>query len=59
LRQIGDHARKLGAGNGVQSLSEDAELGTNDARWVREKQARERLLAEVVRQGALRFRGHF
>jgi carboxylate-amine ligase len=58
LRQIGDHARKLGAGNGVQSLSEDAELGTNDARWVREKQARERLLGEVVRQGALRFRGH-
>jgi len=58
LRQIGDHARKVGAGNGVQSLSEDAELGTNDARWVREKQARERLLAEVVRQGAVRFRGH-
>jgi glutamate---cysteine ligase / carboxylate-amine ligase len=48
----------VGAGNGVQSLSEDAELGTNDARWLREKQGRERLLAEVVRQGALRFRGH-
>jgi glutamate---cysteine ligase / carboxylate-amine ligase len=58
LRQVGDHARKVGAGNGVQSLSEDAELGTNDARWLREKQGRERLLAEVVRQGALRFRGH-
>jgi carboxylate-amine ligase len=58
LRQIGDHARQLGAGNGVQSLSEDAQLGTNDARWVRESQARERLLAEVVRQGALRFRGN-
>jgi glutamate---cysteine ligase / carboxylate-amine ligase len=41
----------------VQLLSEDAELGTNDARWLREKQARERLLAEVVRQGALKFRG--
>jgi glutamate---cysteine ligase / carboxylate-amine ligase len=58
LRQIGDHARKVGAGNGVQSLSEDAELGTNDARWLRDKQGRERLLAEVVRQGALRLRGH-
>ena len=57
LRRIGDHARKLGASHGVQLLSEDAELGTNDARWLREKQARERLLAEVVRQGALKFRG--
>jgi glutamate---cysteine ligase / carboxylate-amine ligase len=57
LRQVGDHARQLGAGEGVQLLSEDAELGTNDARWLRAKQARERLLAEVVRQGAQRFRG--
>ncbi len=57
LRQIGDHARRVGAGQGVQLLSEDAELGTNDARWFREKQHRERLLAEVVRQGGARFRG--
>ena len=57
LRQIANHARKLGASYGVQLLGEDAELGTNDARWLREKQARERLLAEVTRQGALRFRG--
>jgi carboxylate-amine ligase len=57
LRSIGDHARKLGASHGVQLLSEDAELGTNDSRWLREKQARERLLAEVVRQAALKFRG--
>jgi carboxylate-amine ligase len=57
LRQIGDHARRVGASHGVQLLSEDAELGTNDARWLRERQLRERLLAEVVRQGALRFRG--
>jgi carboxylate-amine ligase len=58
LRQVGEHARKLGAGHGVQLLGEDAELGTNDARWLREKQGREHLLAEVVRQGAARFRGH-
>ena len=45
LRRIGDHARQLGASAGVQLLSEDAELGTNDARWLRETQARERLLA--------------
>ncbi|MEO7391796.1 MAG: YbdK family carboxylate-amine ligase [Ramlibacter sp.] len=57
LRHVGDHARRVGAGQGVQLLSEDAELGTNDARWFREKQHRERLLAEVVRQGGSRFRG--
>ena len=57
LRQIGDHAKQLGAGPGVQMLGEDAELGTNDARWLRERQGKERLLAEVVRQGAMRFRG--
>lgn len=57
LRQIGDHARQLGAAHGLQMLAEDAELGTNDARWLRERQGRERLLAEVVRQGAARFRG--
>jgi carboxylate-amine ligase len=57
LRQIGDHSRRVGASHGMQLLAEDAELGTNDARWLRDKQTRERLLAEVVRQGALRFRG--
>jgi carboxylate-amine ligase len=57
LRQIGNHARKVGASHGVQLLGEDAELGTNDARWLREKHQRERLLAEVVRQGAAKFRG--
>ncbi|MBG9389279.1 YbdK family carboxylate-amine ligase [Caenimonas aquaedulcis] len=57
LRQIGDHARQLGASYGVQLLAEDAEAGTNDARWLREKHQRERLLAEVVRQGAGKFRG--
>jgi carboxylate-amine ligase len=29
----------------------------NDAQWLRDRHAQERLLAEVVRQGALRFRG--
>ncbi|AMO23403.1 YbdK family carboxylate-amine ligase [Ramlibacter solisilvae] len=56
LRQVMPHARRVGAAYGVQMLWEDAEHGTNDARWLREKQGRERLLAEVVRQGALRFR---
>jgi carboxylate-amine ligase len=57
LRQIGPHARRVGASWGVQLLGEDAELGTNDARWLRERQSRERLLGEVVRQSALRLRG--
>lgn len=57
LRQISDHARKLGASYGVHILGEDAELGTNDARWLRETQQRERLLAEVVRRASMRFRG--
>ena len=58
LRQIGDHARRVGASHGIQLLAEDAELGTNDARWLRDKHRRERLLAETVRQGSIRFRRH-
>lgn len=57
LKQIEEHAKHLGAGPGVQVLRADAEEGTNNARWLRERQAKERLLAEVVRQGAARFRG--
>ena len=57
LRRIGDSCPQAGRRHGVQLLSEDAELGTNDARWLRETQARERLLAEVVRQGGGAFRG--
>jgi carboxylate-amine ligase len=47
----------MGAAWGVELLTEDAVRGANDARWIREKQAREGLLAEVVRQGSLLFRG--
>ena len=57
LHKIGDHGRRLGAGHGLQLLAEETEQATNDARWLRQKHGRERLLAEVVRQGALRFRG--
>jgi carboxylate-amine ligase len=58
LRQIADHARRLGAAPAIQRLAEDAELGTNDAHWLRQRQARERLLPEVVRQAAERFKGN-
>jgi carboxylate-amine ligase len=57
LERIAPHARKMGAAWGVQMLEEDAQRGVNDAQWLRDRHAQERLLAEVVRQGALRFRG--
>ena len=47
--------------HGRQVLGElrtSVEANRNDARWLREKQGKERLLAEVVRQAALRFRGN-
>ena len=44
------------AGTGFLLRSE-AQAGQNDARWLRERQRQEQLLAEVSRQAALRFRG--
>ena len=57
LEHIAPYARDMGAGWGVQLLAEDTRGATNNACWIRETQARERLLAEVVRQASLRFRG--
>ena len=57
LERVLPHARKIGAAWGVQLLEEDAQRGVNDARLLRDRYAEERLLAEVVRQAALRFRG--
>ena len=58
LDQMAPHARSARRGRRHRSCcAEDAEPGSNDARWLRETQARERLLAEVVRQAAERFRG--
>ncbi|MGZ5180390.1 MAG: YbdK family carboxylate-amine ligase [Ramlibacter sp.] len=57
LRRLAPHAQALGAGPAMDVLAADAEQGANDARWLRQRQARERLLAEVVRQAALRFQG--
>ena len=47
----------LDATRAIAALRTDVERGHNDARWLRERQARERMLPEVVRQAALRFRG--
>jgi carboxylate-amine ligase len=57
LEQIAPHAQALGAAGSIDSLRRSAEVSANDARWLRETNARERLLAEMVRQAAERFRG--
>jgi carboxylate-amine ligase len=57
MDKLGPHAGPLGAGGGIDLLRSSVELSNNDARWLRELQMRERLLAEVIRQAALRFRG--
>ncbi len=56
FRQIEVQAQKLGAAAFVNMLHNGVERGQNDAQWLREKQADEALLAEVVRQAAQRFR---
>ena len=56
LHRIREHAAQVGAEAGVSYLAAEATAGRNDARWLRETQQRERLLAETVRQAALRFR---
>lgn len=57
LHQIERHAEKLGASGFIHLLRSSAERGENDARWLRELQGEESLLAEVIRQAAQRFRG--
>ncbi|OYY32256.1 MAG: glutamate--cysteine ligase [Polaromonas sp. 39-63-25] len=57
MDKIGSHARALGASSGIHLLRSSVELSNNDARWLRELQAKENLLAEVIRQAALKFRG--
>ncbi len=57
FRQIEMHSQRLGATSFINMLHSSVEQGQNDARWLREKQADEDLLAEVVRQAAQRFRG--
>ena len=57
MEQIADYAEPLGATSVLQTLRKDVMNSHNDARWLRERQAREQLLAEVSRQAAQRFRG--
>jgi glutamate---cysteine ligase / carboxylate-amine ligase len=57
MNQIDAHALAVGAAPGIDLLRLSADMGANDAKWLRERQAKERLLAEVSRQAAERFRG--
>ena len=56
MTQLEWHSEAIGATRSIAQLRTDVEAGQNDARWLREKQSREKLLAEVVRQASLRFR---
>ncbi len=57
LERIAPHAQAVGASAAIEMLRASAEASVNDARWLRDTYARERLLAELVRQGAESFRG--
>jgi carboxylate-amine ligase len=57
MTQLELHSAALDATEGLALLRTQVEAGQNDARWLREGQAREKLLAEMVRLAALRFRG--
>jgi carboxylate-amine ligase len=57
LRQIEKHADAIGCASFLHMLQSSVSRGENDARWLRERQGEEALLAEVVRQAAQRFRG--
>jgi glutamate---cysteine ligase / carboxylate-amine ligase len=57
MHLINDHATQVGASASVQMLRNDVNRNHNDARWLRELQGQERLLAEVIRRAAREFRG--
>jgi carboxylate-amine ligase len=57
MDHIAGHAALQGASNALHMLRTETEAGQNDARWLRERQREEKLLAEVSRQAAQRFRG--
>ena len=57
MDKIAPYAERKGASGALQMLRADVESGKNDAQWLRERQNKEQMLAEVSRQAAMRFRG--
>lgn len=57
MERIAPYAVQYGATPALQMLHNDVSTSHNDARWLRERQAREQLLGEVTRQASRRFRG--
>ena len=57
MDQIAPYAEKLGASGAVNLLRTDVQIGQNDARWLRDRQREEQMLAEVSRQASMKFRG--
>ncbi len=56
LEKLQRHSGSPGAAAALDLLRSSVEGGHNDARWLRDCHARERLLAEVTRQASLQFR---
>ena len=57
MEKIERHAASVGASPALHLLKTSVERSENDARWLRERQGKEDLLAEVIRQASDRFRG--
>ena len=57
FERVGWHAAELQAEAGLQLLRREVQGDGNDAAWLREVEAREHLLPEVVRQASQRWHG--
>jgi len=57
MKQLAPYAEKCEATEALGLLQAEVNDNRNDARWLRERQGQERLLGEVIRQAASRFRG--
>ena len=57
MQQIKDYLEGQTVDHTLALLRQEVQDNRNDARWLRERQAKEQLLGEVIRQAALRFRG--
>ena len=57
MQRLAPFAEQWQARDALALLRQEVQDNRNDARWLRERQAKEQLLGEVIRQAALRFRG--